>query len=51
MTEQLAKNVVQSTLNIEDMQKRKDAHFYHQTDKCKIYKCDDKTCDKGNPKN
>ena len=30
---------------------RKDEDFYHQTGKCKIDKCDNKTCDKRHPKN
>ena len=30
---------------------RKDADFYTQTGKCKIYKWDNKTCDKRHPKN
>ena len=36
---------------LEICRERKDANIYYQTGKCKIYKCDDKTCDKKNSKN
>ena len=52
MRDDFIQNVVTSTLNIVDLQEeRKDTDFNHPTDTCKIYKCDNKTCDKRHPKN